>query len=60
MNTMKKFQNIGYEANVTKDPYTNYYFAVLNIEKANFSQELSVLLKELYVNYFYQQKIHSK
>ncbi|NVM02429.1 MAG: Mov34/MPN/PAD-1 family protein [Candidatus Helarchaeota archaeon] len=51
----KKFQNIGYKANVTKDPYTNYYFAVLNIEEANFSQELSELLKELFVNYFYPQ-----
>ncbi len=56
----KRFQNIGYEANVSKDPYTNYYFAVLNIQKVDFSQELSELLKELFVNYFYPQKIHFK
>ena len=51
-----KFQKIGYKVDVSKDRYTNYYFAVLNIGKAKFSHELSELLKELFVNYFYLQK----
>ncbi|MHA1300802.1 MAG: Mov34/MPN/PAD-1 family protein [Candidatus Helarchaeota archaeon] len=46
-----KFRSIGLKCKATKDRYSNYYLAIINIEKAVFSEPLSDILKELYQNW---------